>query len=115
AGTGLFSLPLARAFKKVAAVESGPGSYADLRTNAPENVECHREMTEDFLKRAMNPAPELVVVDPPRAGLGDKVTAALTRLAAQRMVYVSCDPATLARDLAGLMMGGYKVQSVDLI
>ena len=65
--------------------------------------------------RQMNPAPELVVMDPPRTGLGDNVAAALARSGAERMVYVSCDPATLARDLQALLLGGYKVQSVDLI
>jgi len=115
AGTGLFSLPLARRFKKVIAVESAPNSYADLRTNAPANVECHRSTTEDFLKSRLRPAPELLVVDPPRAGLGDKVTAALNKLRAQRITYVSCDPATLARDLKALISGGYKMQAIELI
>lgn len=115
AGTGLFSLPLARTFKKVVAVEAAPDSYADLRTNAPTNTDCHRDTTEDFLRRGMKSPQDLVVVDPPRAGLGHKVTAALARLKAPRMVYVSCDPATLARDLQELISGGYKVQSIDLI
>jgi 23S rRNA (uracil1939-C5)-methyltransferase len=115
AGTGLFSLPLARSFSKVIAVESAPPSYADLRTNAPANVECHRRTTEDFLGSRKGSPPELVVVDPPRAGLGDKVTGALATLAAPRIIYVSCDPATLARDLSPLLLGGYKVQSVELI
>src|SRR5206468_12625974 len=95
--------------------ESAPTSYADLRTNAPANVECHRSTTEDFLRNKLEPAPELVVVDPPRAGLGDKVTTALNKLGAQRITYVSCDPATLARDLQALMLAGYKVQAVELI
>ena len=96
-------------------MESAPTSYADLRTNAAENIECHRQTTEDFLARPINPVPELVVVDPPRAGLGDKVAKTLAKTGAARIVYVSCDPATLARDLQVLLLGGYKVQSVDLI
>jgi 23S rRNA (uracil1939-C5)-methyltransferase len=115
AGTGLFSLPLARTFKKVVAVEAAPDSYADLRTNAPTNTDCHRDTTEDFLRRNTKVSPDLVVADPPRAGLGNKVTTALNKIKAQYMVYVSCDPATLARDLQELISGGYKIQSVDLI
>jgi 23S rRNA (uracil1939-C5)-methyltransferase len=115
AGVGLFTLPLARKFKRVMGVESGPASYADLRTNAPDNVECHRSTTQDFLAVRRSVRPELVVVDPPRAGLDDKVTTALVKMAAARMTYVSCDPATLARDLAALVSGGYKVKSVELV
>src|SRR6185312_16745484 len=113
--TGLFSLPLARAFKKVVAVEAAPDSYADLRTNAPTNTDCHRDTTEDYLRRGAKHSPDLVVVDPPRAGLGPKVTTALNKLKTPHMVYVSCDPATLARDLQELISGGYKIHSIDLI
>ena len=115
AGVGLFALPLARKFKRVTAVEAGPASYADLRTNAAENVECYKNTTEEFLTSRRIAKPDLVVVDPPRAGLGDKVTAALVKLAAERVTYVSCDPATLARDLQEMVGGGYKVKSVELI
>ena len=114
-GTGLFSLPLSRRFERVDAVESGPASYADLRVNAPQNVSCHRNPTEDFLRARRGAAPDLVVIDPPRAGLGPKVTSALTKMSASRIAYVSCDPSTLARDLRDLVMGGYKIESIDLI
>src|SRR6185312_3346075 len=60
AGTGLFSLPLARTFKRVTAVEAAPDSYADLRTNAPANVECRRATTEDFLKGKIEINPDLI-------------------------------------------------------
>jgi 23S rRNA (uracil1939-C5)-methyltransferase len=115
AGVGLFTKPLARAFKKVVAVEAAPASYADLRTNAVQNVECSKSTTEDFLSSRKGSAPELVVVDPPRAGLGDKVTSVLMKIGPERITYASCDPATLARDLGALVMGGYKVRSIDLI
>jgi len=55
------------------------------------------------------------VVDPPRKGLGDKVIQGLVKLRAPRMVYVSCDPATLSRDLAGLIKSGYRVQEAHLV
>ncbi len=115
AGTGLFSIPLARSFTRVTAVEAAPASYADLRTNAPANVECRRTTTEDFVSEKVDPKPDLIVLDPPRAGLGSGVTQALNKIAAKQMVYVSCDPATLARDLGELILGGYRVKSVSLI
>jgi 23S rRNA (uracil1939-C5)-methyltransferase len=115
AGTGLFTLPLAGAFKRVTAVEAAPESYADLRTNAAANVECRRATTEEFLRARLQVAPDVIVVDPPRAGLGDKVTGALNSIAARSLIYVSCDPATLARDLRELMLGGYQVQSIALV
>ena len=59
--------------------------------------------------------PELVVLDPPRAGLGVEGAELLVRVGAARVVYVSCDPVTLARDLAVLVRGGYVVQAVDLL
>ena len=60
-------------------------------------------MTLDFLQRGgTGERPDLIVVDPPRAGLGAEVTALLSEIAAPEIVYVSCDPATLARDLRAL-------------
>ena len=58
--------------------------------------------------------PDLVVVDPPRTGLGPEITTLLGALAAPALVYVSCDPATLARDLRALLTSGYSLHSVTL-
>jgi 23S rRNA (uracil1939-C5)-methyltransferase len=117
AGTGLFSLPLARTFKRVIAVESAPASFADLRTNAPDNVESVRSSTEDFLRKPswQSKHPDLVVVDPPRAGLGDQVTRSLAKIESKAICYVSCDPSTLARDLRVLIESGYQIESIDLV
>src|SRR5579863_184843 len=104
AGVGLFSLPLARRFDRVVAVEAGR-SAADLRHNAERarvKVEVVTEQAEDFLANA-NTAPEFVLADPPRAGLGKKAAGRLLSLRPGTIVIVSCDPATLARDLAGLV------------
>jgi 23S rRNA (uracil1939-C5)-methyltransferase len=57
----------------------------------------------------------LILVDPPRAGLGKEICAHLAGVAAQEIVYVSCDPATLARDLQSLLQSGYSVEKMDLI
>lgn len=59
--------------------------------------------------------PDLIVVDPPRSGLGDRVARALARVNALRVTYVSCDPATLARDLLPLQAAGYRVEEVHLV
>ncbi|MGA3053919.1 MAG: class I SAM-dependent RNA methyltransferase [Candidatus Korobacteraceae bacterium] len=115
AGVGLFTLPLARKFDQVLAVESSQDSLADLRLNVPANVECIHATIERFLiERGPKLAPDLIVVDPPRAGLGGK-TAALGRMSVSHVTYVSCDPATLARDLRLLLESGFRVEQVHLV
>ena len=61
-----------------------------------------------------NARPDLIVVDPPRTGLGAEVTTLLAHVAAPALVYVSCDPATLARDLRTLLDAGYAIESISL-
>jgi 23S rRNA (uracil1939-C5)-methyltransferase len=105
AGVGFFTLPLARAFRRVLSVDANLAATRDLRVNAENagvQVTSHNEHAEEFLGKT-NEKPEFVVLDPPRAGLGAEVAAKLTRLGAPEIVYLSCDPATLARDLAVLM------------
>jgi 23S rRNA (uracil1939-C5)-methyltransferase len=116
AGPGLFTAQLARNFDTVLAVESSPHSFADLRHNVPPNVKCIRATTEKFLaERATKLAPDLVVVDPPRAGLGEKTARALGRMTVPRVTYVSCDPATLSRDLRILLEFNFRVEQVHLV
>jgi 23S rRNA (uracil1939-C5)-methyltransferase len=116
AGVGLFSAVLNREFERVIAVESSPSSHADLVHNSPANVKAVHAQTEQYLKNAAGKLqPDLVVVDPPRAGLGEEVVENLLALGSPRMVYVSCDPATLARDLGGLLGAGYRVQQAHLV
>jgi len=114
-GVGLFANHLAKRFTQVFAVESAPASAADLQANALKNVVPVKTTTEQFLPRCLNMNPELVVVDPPRAGLGPKTTQLLAALRVKRIVYVSCDPATLARDLRLLLETGYHVEQVHMI
>jgi len=114
AGVGLFAVPLAKAFERMIAVEASPSSIADLKHNAPRNVRVVRETIDRFLAGPTAPT-DLVVVDPPRAGLGEKVTRALVKLAAPRITYVSCDPSTLARDLKPLLAGGYRIEQIHLL
>ena len=114
AGVGLFATVLARSFERVVAVEASEFSVADLKHNVPANVEVVRDTTERYLARRSG-QPDLVVADPPRAGLGDKVVSALGKLGAPRLTYLSCDPATLARDLRGLIAAGYRVEEIHLL
>ncbi len=116
AGVGLFSSVLNREFQRVIAVESSHISYEDLVYNSPANVKAVNTTTELYLKNAAGKLhPYFVVIDPPRGGLNDAVIAGLKSLNAHRLTYVSCDPATLSRDLRGLLSSGYKVEEAHLV
>ena len=116
AGVGLFSSVLNREFERVVAVEPSPTSHADLLYNSPANVKAIGATTEQHLKNAGRKLrPDLIVVDPPRSGLGESVIRGLVNLASPQITYVSCDPATLARDLGGLLAAGYRVEHAHLV
>jgi 23S rRNA (uracil1939-C5)-methyltransferase len=116
AGVGLFSVTLAREFDHVVAVEASPTSFADLRYNAPAKVKAARGTVQDFLENGgKKHRPDLIVVDPPRAGLGERVAKALAGKQSPHIIYVSCDPATLARDLRVIVAAGYSVRQVSLV
>jgi 23S rRNA (uracil1939-C5)-methyltransferase len=116
AGVGLFSTVLARSFAQVIAVESSQTSHADLLHNSPSNARAVRATTFDFLRSWSGKLrPDLVVVDPPRSGLGENVVQSLVGLGAHQMTYISCDPATVSRDLACLLSAGYRIEQVHLV
>ncbi len=116
AGVGLFSTFLSRKFAQVIAVEPSQTSHLDLLHNSPSNVKAVRATTADFLRSAAGKLrPDLVVVDPPRSGLGETVVQSLVGLGAHRMTYISCDPATASRDLVGLLSAGYRIEQVHLV
>jgi len=118
AGVGLFSLPLAASFERVLAVEGNPAATRDLDDNVrvgdagPGRIEVRTADAEDFLPR-WNERPDLILLDPPRAGLSDAARDHLAALAAPEIRYVSCDPATLARDLKGLAET-YEIAALEL-
>jgi len=116
AGVGLFSLPLSQNFRQVAAVESAHFSFHDLQANSPSNATGYRVDVQKFLAQV---PPETrfdyAIVDPPRGGLGDKVVRALAALQPPQLTYVSCDPATLARDLRVLTQAGYGMRQIHLL
>jgi len=116
AGVGLFARRLTSTFARVIAVESAPPAVSALEENLRDTTGSSvRSTTLDFLRGCPKSAtPDLIVVDPPRIGLGPDITALLLRVAAPALVYVSCDPATLARDLKTLLAGGYQIQSLTL-
>lgn len=116
AGVGLFTTRLAKEFRHVVAVESSQSSANDLKYNCPPNTKVVRTTVEEYLAgKAARAIPEFVVVDPPRAGLGERVARGLAKLGAPRITYVSCDPATLARDLVHLKTAGYRVEQAHLV
>jgi 23S rRNA (uracil1939-C5)-methyltransferase len=117
AGVGLMTLPLARKFDQVLAVDSSPRAVRGLQCNAERaglEVKVVNLNVEEFLP-SCDQAVDFVVADPPRAGLGPRVTAELLRLRAPRLALVSCDPATLARDLAALTSGGYEIARITFV
>ncbi len=115
AGGGLFAVPMARSFHHIFAVEASQLSLPDLRQNVPASVKVAGTRTEDFLRnRPVRKRPDLVVLDPPRTGAGKAVTRSLVEIGAPRVRYVSCDPATLARDLVSLGAAGYRIEEAHL-
>lgn len=116
-GVGLFTLPLARRFARVHGVEGNSSAAAYARRNLSDakltNASVETAPVGDWLlrrARALAPA-DFVLLDPPRAGAAEAVEGIIA-LRPRRVTYVSCDPATLARDLRALCDGGYVLDSV---
>jgi len=123
AGVGLFTRALTRTFSQVIAVEAAEPAATDLANslksiNKAEKKTHHAvaATTLDFLQSAViqRARPDLILMDPPRAGVGAEVCALLARLRTPSLVYVSCDPTTLSRDLALLTQSGYHLTQLHL-
>jgi 23S rRNA (uracil1939-C5)-methyltransferase len=116
AGVGLFSIPLAAKFEKVLSIESNPAATRDLESNMRGKgaIEVRTADVERFLARSKE-RPDLVVLDPPRAGMAPDAMQRLARMSPPRITYVSCEPPTLARDLAILISAGYSCSEVHVI
>ncbi len=117
-GVGLFGLSLAEQVGRVIGVEADASAAADFRRNAQglDPVILLEEKVQTALAHLEEPV-DLVVLDPPRSGAGERVVGEIARLAPSRIAYVSCDPATLSRDARHLVESGYQleqVQPVDL-
>lgn len=110
AGVGLFARGLAKDGAEVIAVEAGTSAVEDARENLADlPAEIWHGSAEEALDE-LDGSVDVVVLDPPRAGAGNAVTAALAALGARVIVYVSCDPASLARDARTLAENGYRLE-----
>lgn len=117
AGAGLLTLGIAARFERVVAVEGDADAVRDLRRNlalaAPGRALVVGEPVEQALGPLAGLAPEALVLDPPRTGLPRGSAAALAAVLPQRIAYLSCDPATLARDVAELRARGFSLRTVE--
>ena len=114
-GAGTIGLTMARRFGRLIGVEIVPQAVEDARQNARRNCitnarflcadagQAARQLLQEGLR------PQTVTVDPPRKGLDEAARQAVLALAPQRLVYISCDPATMARDIKELSQGGYRL------
>jgi 23S rRNA (uracil1939-C5)-methyltransferase len=116
AGVGLFARQLAKSFEQVLAVESAQTSTQALAANLAETSgKAVAALTLDFLRQHVSGArPDFIVVDPPRTGLGEEINRLLAMTGVPQITYVSCDPATLARDLRTLTAHGYVLEQVTM-
>ncbi len=115
AGVGLFALTVAARGAGVVAVEGDDWSVADLTVNARAaggSVRVVHGRVEAFVATPLDPAPETVIVDPPRTGMSADALAHLLGWAIGRIVYVSCDPPTLARDARRLFESGFRLEAL---
>jgi len=119
-GVGLFSLPLARRFESVTAVENSPAATRLCSRNAAgaafQNIKVVCADVSEWLQSQPGSARgsfDLIVLDPPRAGAGPDVMKQISRLAPPRIIYVSCDPQTLVRDLTAISPSDYKIAHVE--
>jgi 23S rRNA (uracil1939-C5)-methyltransferase len=114
-GVGLFTLPLARRFEGVTGVEANPIAVRFAKRNLLraelENVRVVNAGVADWIRRSALRS-EFILLDPPRAGAESAVIKGIVDSRAPRVSYVSCDPATLARDLKKLVAGGYVIESL---
>ena len=123
AGVGLFSVPLANRFERVIAVESNEAAARDLETNLQASGAASpnlRHMTVEAFLEQWRDRPDLVVLDPPRTGVAARALGRLLKIGPEEIVYLSCDPATLARDLAAITGDeqnprDYRISEVHLV
>jgi 23S rRNA (uracil1939-C5)-methyltransferase len=115
AGVGLFSAFIAPKVKRLVGIELSPEACEDFISNLNEydNVELY-EAPADQVLSSVQFYPDLILMDPPRAGLGKQTVEAVIAQGAEHLVYISCDPATLARDGRLLIMGGYTLNEIHL-
>lgn len=120
-GVGFFSLPLSTKFGLVWAVDQNAAAILDMeanaRTNGRRNCRIFHRDLDTFLRDRRRDLQEvdLVLLDPPRSGIPKTTVGRVADLKASRIVYVSCDPSTLARDLAIILGRGYAIESLEIV
>jgi 23S rRNA (uracil1939-C5)-methyltransferase len=120
-GVGFFSLALAKTFGHVLAVEVSPAACRDyhrnLEINQVSNCQLFSQEAGTFIRDHESQLKnlDLILLDPPRAGLPVKTVAEVAELMAPEVVYVSCDPSTLSRDLGILLKYHYEIASMDIL
>jgi 23S rRNA (uracil1939-C5)-methyltransferase len=116
-GVGLFTLPLSRRFKNVLAVESNPAAARFARRNLQRagltNTRAITATVTEWIRNTSTQTVDFILLDPPRAGAESAVIKGILDLHPPHISYVSCDPATLARDLKKLFTGGYSIDSIS--
>jgi 23S rRNA (uracil1939-C5)-methyltransferase len=118
-GSGFFTIPLGKTSGQVLGVESNRISVKQAKVNASlnevKNVEFFEGDVEETLKRSKDLKPDVVVLNPPRTGAGREVAGLVAGLNARKIVYVSCNPSTFAREAAAMMGKGYALESVTMV
>jgi len=118
-GSGFFSIPLSRQGAQVLGVETSRVAVKQARINARLNsvqeVQFFESAVEDSLRDSPDVQPDLILLNPPRAGAGRDVAKQIAQLKAERIVYVSCNPSTLGREASVLTSNGYQLRSLTLV
>lgn len=116
-GTGTLSIFLGAQAKEVIGIELVPEAVLDAELNAKENgcsnVTFYQGDVAEVIRRGILPKPDVVFVDPPRAGLAPEMVSHLLQIRAKKLVYISCNPKTLAANLKELVAGGYQIESLQ--
>lgn len=122
AGSATIGSYLSRQFEQVLCIESNPANLEDaqlnLETNQIQNLELVAGKVEDILTSSFistNPVPDVIVLDPPRAGLHPRLRQLVPQLKAKQIVYASCNPLTCLRDCRELLQNGYRLASIQPI
>jgi len=113
-GVGLFSAILRSKFEKVIAIEEDLNCQKFAEKNLGENCEFHAKSAEEFFaENTLDLSKACVIIDPPRLGLSKNLCYVLCKAKIQKLIYVSCDPATLARDTAKFLKAGYELKNIQ--